>query len=52
MNIKTVKTVRLISFMIILPMVEIMGYGEMPPQRDWGCGRIYVFILPLVETID
>jgi uncharacterized membrane protein YidH (DUF202 family) len=28
MNIKTVKTVSLISFMIILLMVETMGYGR------------------------
>jgi hypothetical protein len=27
-NIKTVKTVSLIWFMIILPMVETMGYGR------------------------
>jgi hypothetical protein len=33
MNIKTVKTVRLIPFIIILPMVETMGYGNCHSDR-------------------
>jgi hypothetical protein len=46
-NIKTVKTVSLIWFMIILPMVETMGYGRW--QSDKAEDFIRKFLRPTLH---
>jgi hypothetical protein len=46
-NIKTVKTVSLIWFMIILPMVETMGYGRW--HSDKAEDFIWKFLRPTLS---